>query len=105
MEGCRYAVTHTSAVVLAGTTYQNTTSAVTTIVSNMSGGVSLSGQAVQVYCSDALGNNLGAWTSATSGQSVCVQITGNYVPVVAKLLKMSTSIPVETQAVMRVEGS
>ncbi len=104
-EGCRYAVTHVNSVTLGGVTYGAATSNVTTIISNVSPGVQLSGQTVQVFASDSLGNNVGAWNSAVEGQSICVQITGNYVPLLAKYLYLPTSIPVKVQSVMRVEGS
>jgi Flp pilus assembly protein TadG len=58
-EGCRYAVMHTNPVVLNGTTYGNATTDVTNLVSNCLAGQALSGQAVSVYGSDALGNNTG----------------------------------------------
>jgi Flp pilus assembly protein TadG len=104
-EGCRYAVTHVNPVSLNGTTYGNATSNVTTVVSNMSPGVTLSGQSTQVFNSDALGNNLGSWTSAQAGTCVCVQVSGNYIPAISKILSFPASVPVTCQAVMRVEGN
>ena len=104
-EGCRYAVTHVNPVTLGGVTYGAATSNVTTMISNVSPGVALSSQATSVFASDSLGNNLGTWTSAVEGQCICVQITGNYLPLLSKYLYMPTSIPVKFQAVMRVEGS
>ena len=104
-EGCRYAVTHVNPVTIGGVTYGAATSNVTTVISNISPGVQLSGQNTQIYASDTLGNNLGAWSSAVEGQCVCVKITGNYIPLVSKYLYMPTSIAFQAQSVMRVEGS
>ncbi len=104
-EGCRYAITHVNPVTLNGVTYNSGTSTVTTIINNISPGVQLSGQTVNIFASDALGNNLGAWTSAVEGQFICVQITGNYIPILSTYLHMPASISFKTQSVMIVEGS
>lgn len=104
-EGCRYAVTHTNSVTLGGTTYGNATSNVTTIVSNMSAGVALKSQTTTVFASNSTGTNQGTWTSVQAGNCVCVQISGTYVPVISKLLNFPTSVPVQCQSVMRVEGT
>ena len=104
-EGCRYAVTHVNSVTLGGVSYGSSTSNVTTVISNVSAGVTLKNQATSIYCSDSLGNNLGTWNTATEGQSICVQITGTYVPLLSTYLHMPASIAVQAQSVMRVEGS
>ena len=104
-EGCRYAVTLVNPVTLAGVTYGAATSNVTTVISNVSPGVTLGSQSTQVYASDTLGNNLGTWTSAVEGQCICVKITGNYIPLLSTYLHMPSSIAVQAQSVMRVEGS
>ncbi len=92
-------------MILNGVTYGNATSDVQNVVTTALGGQSLSNQNVQVFASDALGNNLGAWTSATPGESVCVQITGNYIPIISQFLYLPTSIPISIQSVARVESS
>jgi hypothetical protein len=104
-EGARYAEIHVSPVVISNVTYSNATSNVSSIVTAAMGGQQLNSQSIQVFCSDSVGNNLGTWTNATAGQSICVQITGNYVPVIAKFLYFSTSIPVTVQSVMRAESN
>jgi Flp pilus assembly protein TadG len=103
--GARYALAHVSPVILNGVTYGNGTSDVQNIVTTALGGQSLSGQNVQVFACDALGNNQGAWTSATPGGSICVQISGNYIPVISQFLYLPASIPVSVQSVARVESS
>ncbi len=92
-------------MILNGVTYGNAISDVQNVVSTALAGQSLSSQNVQVFASDALGNNVGAWTSATPGGSVCVQITGNYIPIISQYLYLSTSIPISIQSVARVESS
>ena len=71
-EGARYAVEHTTAITISGTTYNNGTSDVTNVVNNAMAGQSLASQSVSVYMSDTLGNNLGTWTNAQAGNSICV---------------------------------
>ena len=103
--GTRYALAHVSPVILNGVTYGNAVTDVQSVVNTALAGQALSNQNVQVFASDALGNNLGAWTSATPGESVCVQITGNYIPIISQYLYLSTSIPISIQSVARVESS
>lgn len=104
-EGCRYAVMHTDPVVLNGTTYGNSTANVTTVITNMMGGVTLANQSIQIYSSDASGHNLGTWTSTTNGQWIGVQITGNFYSVIAKFLYMPTSLPISAEVVMQCEAN
>jgi Flp pilus assembly protein TadG len=103
--GARYALAHVSPVILSGVTYGNATTDVQTAVNNVLGGQSLSGQSVQVFASDTLGNNTGTWTSAQAGQSISVKITGNYIPIISRYLYLPTTIPVSVQSVTRVESS
>lgn len=103
--GARYAVTHTTPITIQGTTYGNATSDVTNIVNRALAGQALTGQNTQVFASDSLGNNLGTWTNASLGQSVCVRITGNYTVIVANLLRLPATIPVVAEAVMRTEAN
>ena len=104
-EGCRYAVTHTQPVTLNGTTSGNATSNVVNTVTNFLAGQQLSNVNIQVYQSDAAGNNIGTWTNAAPGQYVCVQLTGNFQAVVPRLLYFPGSIPVLAQSVMVCEGN
>ena len=104
-EGCRYAVSHTQPVTVGGATQGNATADVTNVVSAYMAGQTLASQSVQVYMSDSLGNNLGAWTNAGAGQYVCVKITGNFVSAVPNFLYMSSSLPIQAQTVMSCEGN
>jgi Flp pilus assembly protein TadG len=104
-EGARYAVEHTNPVTLNSVTYGNATSDVTNTVTKALGGQQLTGQSIQVYTSDSLGNNLGTWTNTTTGQSICVRITGNYPVVLGQMLFMPATIPVVAQSVMRSESN
>ena len=45
----------------------------------------LSGLTIQVYAADANGNSLGAWTSATAGENIAVQIDATYTPMLPGL--------------------
>ncbi len=104
-EGCRYAVMHTDPVVINSTTYGSATSNVDTIVSSMLGGQTLSSQTINIYASDALGNNTGTWENASAGQWITVQITGNFTSILPKLLFMPSTIPITAEVVMRSEGN
>jgi Flp pilus assembly protein TadG len=103
--GASYAAKHTDSIYLNGSSYGNANSNVTTIVTNALCGQSLSGQAVNVYQSDALGNNLGTWTSAQAGQYICVQITGTYQFMVPKLLGLPSTTTPTFQCVRLSEGN
>ena len=92
-------------MVLNGVTYGNATTDVQNAVTTALAGQSLSGQSIQVFESSTTGQNLGTWTSAQAGQSVCVQITGNYIPIITKYLYLPTTIPVTVQSVTRVEST
>ncbi|HEX4132785.1 MAG TPA: TadE/TadG family type IV pilus assembly protein [Pirellulales bacterium] len=102
-EGCRYAIAHIQPVTLGGTTYGDATSNVTSVITSFLAGQTLSNQQTQVYLSDSLGNNIGTWTNGTAGQSVCVQITGNYKVSVMTLLGLPSSLPITSTAVMDCE--
>jgi Flp pilus assembly protein TadG len=104
-EGCRYAVMHTQPVVINSVTYGNNTSDVTTIISNVLAGQSLTGQSVQVYSSDSVGNNVGTWQNTQSGQWICVKITGNFTSLVPKLLNMPNTLAITAESVMRSESN
>jgi Flp pilus assembly protein TadG len=104
-EGVRYAVTHLQPVTLGSTTYGNATSDVTNVISSVTAGISLSGQSISVYASDSVGNNLGTWTSAQAGQSVTVQISGNYQPAVTTFLGLPGTIAVNIRVSMDAEGN
>ena len=104
-EGARYAITHLQPVVLGSTTYGNATSDVTNAVTAVTAGISLSGQTINVYASDAQGNNLGTWTGAQAGQSVTVQITGNYQPALTAFLGLPGTIAVDIKSAMDAEAN
>lgn len=104
-EGVRYAISHLQPVTIGGTTYGNATSDVTSKVTAVTAGITLASQNIQVYASDSLGNNLGTWTGAQSGQSVTVQITGNYQVGVLAFLNLPSTIPVNVKATMDAESN
>ena len=104
-EGARYAVTHLQPVTIGSTTYGNATSDVTNAALNVTAGVTLSGQNIQVYASDGLGNSVGAWTNAQPGQSVTVQITGNYRVATAAFLGLPSTIPITARVTMDAEAN
>jgi Flp pilus assembly protein TadG len=103
--GAEYASKHTSAIVISGVTYGNATSNVQNAVTSQLGGLTLNGQAINVYESDQYGNNIGTWTSATAGEYICVQITGTYQFSVPKMLSLPSSMNVTFQSVMISEGN
>jgi len=104
-EGAHYALAHTQPVTIGGVSYGNATSDVTNVINKAMGGQQLSGQTIQVYASDSLGNNLGTWTNVQTGQSVCVRITGNYPVILWRMIYLPSSIPVVAQSVMRSEAN
>jgi hypothetical protein len=102
-QGAEYAAKHTDPIVLGGTTYQ--TADVNAVITARMAGFSLQSQAIQIYLSDAVGNNLGTWTSAQTGQYVCVQITGNYTFMQSTLLGFTAHVPVSFKCVKASEGN
>jgi Flp pilus assembly protein TadG len=104
-EGARYAMIHPQPVTVSGTTYGNATSDVQAIIDKALAGQRLNGQTVSIYAADSLGNNIGSWNSAQAGQSVCVQINGNYNAIIPTLLRMPSSFAVTSKAVMRTESN
>ncbi len=102
-EGARYAVTHTSAVTISGTTYGNADSDVTNKINNMLAGQALSGQSISIYESDQLGNNIGTWQNAQWGNWITVKITGNFNSVLPNFLHFGGALPVTAEACMRAE--
>jgi hypothetical protein len=104
-EGAHYALSHTEPVTIQGVTYGNATSDVIQVVNNSSGGQQLAGQTVQVYASDSNGTNLGVWTDAGVGNSICVRISGTYNFILPQLLSLPSSRTVVAQAIMRSEGN
>jgi Flp pilus assembly protein TadG len=104
-EGARYAMIHPQPVTVGGTTYGNATSDVTTIINKALAGQSLQGQTVSIYASDSLGNNIGNWSDAETGESVCVSITGTYKAIIPTFLRMPSSISVTAKSVMRSEAN
>ena len=62
VQGAEYAAKHTDPIVLGGTTYQPTD--YSKVITQYLAGLSLQNQAISIYQSDALGNNLGVWTGA-----------------------------------------
>jgi len=103
VQGAEYAAKHTDPIVLGGTTYQPTD--VNTVITQYMAGLTLQNQVIQIYQSDAVGNNLGVWTGAQTGTFVCVQITGNYTFMQSTLLGFAAHLPVSFKSVKASEGN
>ena len=103
--GATYAARHTDPIYFNGTTYGNATSNVTTIVTNALAGQQLAGQTISVYESNAVGNNLGTWTSAQADQYVCVRITGTYSFMLPQLFGLPSTLSQTFRSVKVSEGN
>ena len=103
--GALYAAKHSDPIVLNGTTYGAGTTDISTVVTNDLAGLQLSGQAINVFLSDALGNNQGTWNGPQAGQYVCVRITGTYQFIIPTLLRMPSSQTMTFQCVTQSEGN
>ncbi len=77
----------------------------TNVVTGDLGGEQLSNQAINVFVSDNLGNNVGTWPGGRPGQYVCVQITGTYPFMMATLLHLPVSLNTQFQSVQPSEGN
>jgi Flp pilus assembly protein TadG len=98
-EGARYAVVHV---------YDKTTADIQAEVLKRLAGQD--GQLASYNCqvfeaNPATGANQGIWTNAAFGDWVMVQITGTYRPALPNFLRMSSTIPVRAQAMMRCEAN
>ena len=111
--GAAYACKHTSSIVISGTTYANTLSAVTSVVTSCLGTQQLANPTVNAYLSDPVGNaladsqgnNPGLFTNAGVGQYVCVQLTGTYTFVPAKYLGLPSTMTETFTTVRRSEAN
>ena len=108
--GAVYAAKHGDPIVInnsSGTavTYGNAATDVTNVVTSDLGGEQLGSQAINVFLSDNLGNNVGTWPGGQPGQYVCVQITGTYQFMIPALLHLSTSLNTQFQSVQPCEGN
>jgi hypothetical protein len=103
VQGAEFAAKHTDPIVLGGVTYQPTD--VNTVITAYMAGLTLQNQSIQIYQSDAVGNNLGGWTGAQTGTYVCVQITGNYTFIQSTLLGFTAHLPVSFKSVRASEGN
>ena len=104
-EGAHYALAHTEPVTIQGVTYGNSDTDVINVVNKYTAGQTLTGQTIQVYESDAFGNNLGTWINAAAGELICVRISGTYNFLIPQMLSLPSSMPMTAQAVMRSEGN
>jgi len=104
-EAARYAVTHVDPVVIGSTTYGDAVTDVEAVLNRCLAGQRLTGQTVEVFCSDGIGNNLGAWSTTQPGQHLCVRITGNYSVILPRFLLMPSAIAVQVQSVVRSEST
>jgi Flp pilus assembly protein TadG len=103
--GAVYAAKHSDAIVLNGTTYGCAVTDVQNVVTGDLPGVQLGSQVINVYLSDALGNNVGAWTPAAAGQYVCVQITGTYTFMIPALLHLPATETLTFTSIQPSEGN
>ena len=104
-EGARYALIHSEPFTLKGQTYGNATSDVQAVVSKALAGQHLAGQTIEVYKSDINGNSTGPWTSAASGELVCVKISGTFHFLIPNLLSLPATRVITAQSIMRSEGN
>lgn len=98
-EGARYAVVHTNDKV---------TSDIQTKVRNSMAGLDgqLQNLNIQVFMIDpATGTNLGAWTDASFGGGVAVQINGDLRPILPTLFFLPNPIPMQSRTVMYSEAN
>jgi len=98
-EGARFAVVHT---------YDSTTPDVEARVRQRFAGLDgqLQNLTIQVFrCDAATGANLGPWTDAQFGQSICVRVTGNFNTVLPSFLFMRNPIPIEGRVIMNSEAN
>ena len=86
-------------------TYGNAATDVSNVVTTDLGGEQLGSQAINVFLSDNLGNNVGAWPGGQPGQYVCVQITGTYQFMIPALLHLPASLNTQFQSVQPCEGN
>jgi Flp pilus assembly protein TadG len=103
-EGARYAITHVQSVTIGGTTYGNSTTDVTNKMNAVLAGMTLASQSTSVYCSDAVGTNLGTWTNATQGQYITVKTTGNYQVSVLTMIGLPSTLPISVQSTKQIES-
>jgi Flp pilus assembly protein TadG len=104
-EGARYAVSHTDPVVIDGITYGNNINDVKDVVTKFLTNKRFANQTINVYMSDANGNNIGTWTNAGAGQLICVQLSGQFQWFTPRLLKMNSATNVQVRSVMRSESN
>lgn len=98
-EGARFAVVHT---------YDSTTADVEAQVMRRLVGQEqqLQNLAIQVYRADpTTGANLGAWTDARFGESICVQVNGDFNTVLPNFLFMRNPLPIEGRVIMNSEAN
>jgi Flp pilus assembly protein TadG len=90
---------------VVGTTTLTTSDIQATVTSGM-GSFALQGMNVQVYQADpTTGANIGVWTKAANGQSIAVQVTGNYVPIVPHFSLLPNPIAMSSKAMMNSEAN
>jgi Flp pilus assembly protein TadG len=95
----RYAVVHT---------YDGTTADIQDEVRRLMAGLDsqIRSAAINVYKADPTdGSNIGTWTDAAFGETIAVQITGDYVPVAGRFLFMPESMPFNALAMMKSEAN
>lgn len=83
-----------------------TTSQIQALVTNTVVGQQLTSVSVQVYPTDANGNNLGtSWTTAGFSSPIAVEITATYKPMLPTFGILSPRIQLKARTIMRSEGN
>jgi len=95
-EGARLAVVSTNTL---------TTQDIQDEVTNRLAGQQLSGLSIDVYKSDAAGNNTGVWSDAAFGEPICVNVTGKYKPMLPTFGFLHAEVNVPAKIVMRSEAN
>ena len=95
-EGARYALVSTGS---------KTTADVLAAVDQHLGDPNLDNLSVQVFKVDAAGANTGAWTDAAFGEGICVQIDGDFRPVIPVISRLPDPLHLTVRSVLRSEAN
>jgi Flp pilus assembly protein TadG len=96
-EGARQAVTNTNTL---------TTSDIQATVTSYLAGQQFQTLTILVYQVDpATGNNIGAWNSATYGNTIAVEIDAAYQPMLPGMGWLAATVNLKSKAIMRSESS
>ena len=83
-----------------------TTADIQAAVTTSMGPLALQSMTIQVYQADPnTGANIGPWTKTQNGQSIAVQVTGNYIPVVPHFSMLPSPLVMKSKALMDCEAN